>query len=44
MDQLSILRLKTSHEMSKQGENNNLILTQIFALREECMSTKPIIN
>lgn len=40
MDQLSILCLKSSREMNKQGENN-LILMQIFALRDEFMSTKP---
>jgi len=38
MDRLSILFLKTSHQMSKQGESNNLIFMQILSLQEDYMS------
>lgn len=35
MDQLSILLLKTSRQMNKQGESNNLIFMQIRSLQED---------
>lgn len=39
MEQIGVLLLETSPQMSKQGRSNNLIFMQMISLQEYCKST-----